>query len=242
MPERNVLETALQIICERKLRVFCDRFGIAQIELPELEENHVWPLHHPRVKAWLVCELHAAGVIVEAADLKEIPLVVFVLEGQAWNLPRGEDDGEALLSGLESDVVAAGIIAYANLKGAFHGLTRDLMKSFREAPLRDFIRCHPLASKWPVNVQQFSLRLRRLVTTLGSIGLDVTISHVEDGSHTTVRINSQVFHRDPDALSVSSSASVNTNEARPAGNQREADGTDACFEVDLNALTEELCG
>src|SRR5262245_9498522 len=83
----TIADQALKLLDTPGVSLFRDALGNPRIKLSDAAGNEVLPLNHPTVRAWFVEELFKLRVIQQAKELKELDLVMLVLEGRTLKGP-----------------------------------------------------------------------------------------------------------------------------------------------------------
>jgi hypothetical protein len=198
------LTWCLDLINSNELRITADLLGRLQIIIPDDYEARQHPLNSSRLDAYLVDQYFLAYKRVlpngTASAVKKI------VENRAWQAPFIQPNEASAWSRLEDDPTGLALIIHTNTNGDYSGKTADLFKTLREHKWQQHLGCR--SAKFPCNVQVFSRRLNVLIPILTVVGLDVSLTRKEDGSHCSIKIiNSQLFNRDPDGNLVSASGS-----------------------------------
>jgi len=188
--------------------------------IPDDPYQQYWEVTHERFLAHVSAAYHA--MTKEYLKTAERDMLIELLKEECYKGGRRLTEVEAAL--VEKDSIIQAVLLYlSNIKEAFDGLTRDLLRELRKDFIQD--RIVPPDPDFPVLTNIFSRRLNSLMPALRDLGVHVETSHAEDGSHCKLR-KLETFKSVADALD--SKASGQPSELTPAAAKGMAapDGSD----------------
>lgn len=205
-----------------RVDLFCNQLDVPYMRIPSDEHQPDWPLRSPRVRAWL-CDLYHEKT-KHCLRSGDINAVLGVMEGQAWNANRRAPNNDTAWALIEESPVGRAIVSYVNANGEYAGKTSGFLKALIALAKRQpsIVR----VSELPTVTQVFSRQINQLIPSLGAIGLDVAVTHQEDGSHCQVKLQ-PAFIRETDEAAVSTSDQPSVSSAAGQSSCEPADADDA---------------
>lgn len=176
--------------------------------LPDSPFQQYWKADDDRVRSHLSAAYHDLS---KGDYLKhgERDMVLDLLKAECYKGGRRLTEIEGPQT--ENDPIVQALIVFASETESFDGMTSLLLDKLREHSVQNRIQSD---QDFPILTNIFSRRLNRLVPALRGLGIEVTIWHEEDGSHTKLQ-RLPNFRREPDASTRQSS--VEPSVAKVAG-------------------------
>ena len=262
MSEIKLNEPQLNDVIARLKTDGCEFFVNSQLQtmllIPDDAFQKEWPVDSQRVHDLLTkvhYELHvefqqAAEKETPREDKKPEPLPLLRSAEREFLLSMMREDcreggrrhTEVEAETTERDPIVRAVLYHLNQEVQFVGSTSKLLVTLRKH--QDDLKVLQ-AEKLPVFVNIFSRQLKRLIPVLRGYGVEVTIEHKEEGSHTTLK-RTVTFRKESDADDVADSGSPQPS-GEPSGetpkkgsNLPPTDGSDGMSPVETAEAKKKL--
>lgn len=163
----------------------CEFFVNSKIEptvtVPDDGFQQDWPADSQRVQDLIHSLYHdlSGGEIMKSSDASFLMALI-----REECRKGGRRLSQAETSETDKDVLVQTMLVFVNKHESYEGRTLDLLGRFREIHGAGYV---DVSEDIPVFVNIFSRRLRRLIPMLRGYGVEVVITHKEDGSRCTVK-------------------------------------------------------